>query len=174
MNENSNETRGDKKFNFLKLLPIIFVLVVIITFAMMFDIKKRIENGEYKGAENIVENTTVEETEEVVENVVENVVDDKDNEDEEEEEIEEEEEESTINTNVISDKKREEISTIDNKEKAVKMVEKKYGTDDNLMYFCDSILKSGEFIVGVKEKDSSTVSAYYKVDLEAETIKLMY
>lgn len=171
MSENSNETRGNEKFNFLKLLPIIFVIVVIVTFVMMFDIKNKIENGEIKGAENTVENK-VEEVEEKVENVVENVVEEKVDEDEEEED--EPEEESTINTNVISDQKREEISTIDNKEKAVKMVEKKYGTDKNLVYFCDSILKSGEFIVGVKEKNSSTVSAYYKVDLEAETIKLMY
>ena len=72
----------------------------------------------------------------------------------------------------MSNEDREEVVTTDNKQKAVDLVKAKYGTGMN--YFCDSVLASGEFVVAARMKGSSTVSAYYKVNIETVNIRLMY
>ena len=72
----------------------------------------------------------------------------------------------------MSNEDREQVVTTDNKQKAVDLVKAKYGTGMN--YFCDSVLASGEFVVAARMQGSTTVSAYYKVNIETGKITLMY
>lgn len=159
------------KYYFLRSLPIILIVLVIATFAMVADMQEKVdEMYEYNEDEevNIVvtnkDNETVTDT---VENEVTNEI------------LNETKNEVVSNVTVIekspdtmSNEDREEVVTTDNKQKAVDLVKAKYGTGMN--YFCDSVLASGEFVVAARMKGSSTVSAYYKVNIETGKITLMY
>lgn len=172
-----------KKFkeNFLKSLPIIFVVLVIITFILIFNMQAKVD-------EKILNSTTdnkVNEEDNIVQEQLENenIVDDN-NQDVIENEIENEVTNTisnststsnvTINQNVITEDEFKEISTIDNKEKAVELVKDKYDNGDGTIFFCDSVLNSGEFVVAAKAPNSSTISAYYKVDLNTKNIDIIY
>ncbi len=163
------------KEKFLKALPIIFVVIVVITFVLIFSMQEKVDEKIYnnitESASNenkIAEDVIIDEDKDVqnvVENTVENIVENK---------VKNETGKNVVNQNVISEEKYKEISTIDNKEKAVKLVKEEYDTGDGTVFFCDSVLNSGEFVVAAKEANSSTISAYYKVDLETEKIDIIY
>ena len=168
------------KEKFLKSLPIIFVVIVVITFALIFSMQEKVDEKIYNDISETVNNenkvtegVTIDEDkdvqneieENVVENTTENIVENK---------VKNEIGKNVVNQNVISEEKYKEISTIDNKEKAVKLVKEEYDTGDGTVFFCDSVLNSGEFVVAAKEANSSTISAYYKVDLETEKIDIIY
>ena len=163
------------KEKFLKALPIIFVVIVGITFVLIFSMQEKVDEKIYnnitESASNenkIAEDVIIDEDKDVqnvVENTVENIVENK---------VKNETGKNVVNQNVISEEKYKEISTIDNKEKAVKLVKEEYDTGDGTVFFCDSVLNSGEFVVAAKEANSSTISAYYKVDLETEKIDIIY
>lgn len=163
------------KEKFLKALPIIFVVIVVITFVLIFSMQEKVDekiyndisetvNNENKVAEDVIIDED-KDVQNVVENTVENIVENK---------VKNETGKNVVNQNVISEEKYKEISTIDNKEKAVKLVKEEYDTGDGTVFFCDSVLNSGEFVVAAKEANSSTISAYYKVDLETEKIDIIY
>ena len=159
------------KYYFLRSLPIILIVLVIATFAMIADMQEKVdEMYEYNEDEevNIVvtnkDNGTVTDT---VENEVTNEI------------LNETKNEVVSNVTVIekspdtmSNEDREEVVTTDNKQKAVDLVKAKYGSGMN--YFCDSVLASGEFVVAARMKGSATVIAYYKVNIETGKITLMY
>lgn len=159
------------KYYFLRSLPIILIVLIIATFVMIADMQEKVdEMYEYNEDEEVntvvtnKDNGTVTDT---VENEVTNEV------------LNEIKNEVVSNVTVIekspdtmSNEDREQVVTTDNKQKAVDLVKAKYGTGMN--YFCDSVLASGEFVVAAKMQGSSTVSAYYKVNIETGKITLMY
>lgn len=159
------------KYYFLRSLPIILIVLIIATFVMIADMQEKVdEMYEYNEDEEVntvvinKDNGTVTDT---VENEVTNEV------------LNEIKNEVVSNVTVIekspdtmSNEDREQVVTTDNKQKAVDLVKAKYGTGMN--YFCDSVLASGEFVVAAKMPGSSTVSAYYKVNIETGKITLMY
>lgn len=159
------------KYYFLRSLPIILIVLIIATFVMITDMQEKVdEMYEYNNDEEVntvvtnKDNGTVTDT---VENEVTNEV------------LNEIKNEVVSNVTVIekspdtmSNEDREQVVTTDNKQKAVDLVKAKYGTGMN--YFCDSVLASGEFVVAAKMQGSSTVSAYYKVNIETGKITLMY
>lgn len=159
------------KYYFLRSLPIILIVLIIATFAMVADMQEKVdEMYEYNEDEEVntvvtnKDNGTVTDT---VENEVTNEV------------LNEIKNEVVSNVTVIekspdtmSNEDREQVVTTDNKQKAVDLVKAKYGTGMN--YFCDSVLASGEFVVAARMQGSSTVSAYYKVNIETGKITLMY
>lgn len=159
------------KYYFLRSLPIILIVLIIATFAMVADMQEKVdEMYEYNEDEEVntvvtnKDNGTVTDT---VENEVTNEV------------LNETKNEVVSNVTVIekspdtmSNEDREQVVTTDNKQKAVDLVKAKYGTGMN--YFCDSVLASGEFVVAARMQGSSTVSAYYKVNIETGNITLMY
>ena len=122
------------KYYFLRSLPIILIVLVIATFAMVADMQEKVdEMYEYNEDEevNIVvtnkDNGNVTDT---VENEVTNEI------------LNETKNEVVSNVTVIekspdtmSNEDREEVVTTDNKQKAVDLVKAKYGTGMN--YFCD-------------------------------------
>lgn len=163
------------KYYFLRSLPIILIVLIIVTFAMIADMQEKVDDMyEYNEDEEVntvvtnKDNGTVTDT---VENEVTNEVTN--------EVFNETKNEVVSNVTVIekspdtmSNEDREQIVTTDNKQKAVDLVKAKYGTGMN--YFCDSVLASGEFVVAARMQGSSTVSAYYKVNIETGKITLMY
>lgn len=159
------------KYYFLRSLPIILIVLIIATFVMIADMQEKVdEMYEYNEDEEVntvvtnKDNGTVTDT---VENEVTNEV------------LNEIKNEVVSNVTVIekspdtmSNEDREQVVTTDNKQKAVDLVKAKYGTGMN--YFCDSVLASGEFVVAARMQGSTTVSAYYKVNIETGKITLMY
>lgn len=159
------------KYYFLRSLPIILIVLIIATFVMVADMQEKVdEMYEYNEDEEVntvvtnKDNGTVTDT---VENEVTNEI------------LNETKNEVVSNVTVIekspdtmSNEDREQVVTTDNKQKAVDLVKAKYGTGMN--YFCDSVLASGEFVVAARMQGSSTVSAYYKVNIETGKITLMY
>lgn len=159
------------KYYFLRSLPIILIVLIIATFVMVADMQEKVdEMYEYNEDEEVntvvtnKDNGTITDT---VENEVTNEV------------LNEIKNEVVSNVTVIekspdtmSNEDREQVVTTDNKQKAVDLVKAKYGTGMN--YFCDSVLASGEFVVAARMQGSTTVSAYYKVNIETGKITLMY
>ena len=43
-----------------------------------------------------------------------------------------------------------------------------------MIFFCDSVLSTGEFIVAAKSASSSSISAYYKVNLTTGEVSIMF
>lgn len=176
------------KYYFLRSLPIIFIVLVIASIIMLFDIQKRVDkmNAEntVKQENEEVKNEVEKETEEVENEVVENVVEEVK---EEEEEEPKEEVKNTVKNEVkntvtvieknqssLTEEEKDELNTDDNKEKAVKLVKEKYDTGSGMIFFCDSVLSTGEFIVGAKSSSSSTISAYYRVNLTTGEVSIMF
>lgn len=160
------------KFYFLRALPIIFVLVVIAFFAMLIDMQKKVdEMYVYNETDDVTLNSVYEENDEKLE----------DNNDVDNTAIKNEIKNEVSNVTIVeknptnmTQEQREELVTVDNKQKAVDMVKAKYDTGNGMEFFCDSVLSSGEFVVASKAKGSSSISAYYKVNLETEKISRMF
>ena len=176
------------KYYFLRSLPIIFIVLVIASFIMLCDIQNRVDkmNAENTVKEEVEEvknevEVTEEDEEKVVDNVTEEIIED--NEEEEKEEVKNTVKNEVTNTNVtvieknkssLTDAEKDELNTDDNKEKAVKLVKEKYDTGSGMIFFCDSVLSTGEFIVGAKSSSSSSISAYYKVNLTTGEVSIMF
>lgn len=159
------------KYYFLRSLPIILIVLIIATFVMITDMQEKVdemyENNKDEEVNTVVTNKDNGTVTDTVENEVTNEV------------LNEIKNEVVSNVTVIekspdtmSNEDREQVVTTDNKQKAVDLVKAKYGTGMN--YFCDSVLASGEFVVAARMQGSSTVSAYYKVNIETGKITLMY
>ena len=169
------------KEKFLKSLPIIFVIIVVITFILIFSMQEKVDEKIYNdisestnNENKVAEDVLIDEEKDIQNETEENVVENNTTENIVENKVKNETGKNVVNQNVISEEKYKEISTIDNKEKAVKLVKEEYDTGDGTVFFCDSVLNSGEFVVAAKEANSSTISAYYKVDLETEKIDIIY
>lgn len=159
------------KYYFLRSLPIILIVLIIVTFVMITDMQEKVdemyENNNDEEVNTVVTNKDNGTVTDTVENEVTNEV------------LNEIKNEVVSNVTVIekspdtmSNEDREQVVTTDNKQKAVDLVKAKYGTGMN--YFCDSVLASGEFVVAARMQGSTTVSAYYKVNIETGKITLMY
>ena len=69
------------------------------------------------------------------------------------------------------EEKKEETSSTSNEDKAIELAKKEYGiTDGGIYYRIDQIKSSTEYIVSVRNKDTS-VLAWYIVDVSAGTVK---
>lgn len=178
------------KYYFLRSLPIIFIVLVIASIIMLFDIQNKVDKmkaentiNEEKQEEVKNEIEEKEEIDEVENKIPENIV--------EEEEVEEEEEEPEVKNTVknevkntvtvieknqssLTDEEQDELNTDDNKEKAVALAKQKYDTGSGMIFFCDSVLSTGEFIVAAKSASSSSISAYYKVNLTTGEVSIMF
>lgn len=67
--------------------------------------------------------------------------------------------------------KNDETSSVSNEDKAIELAKKEYGiTDGGIYYRIDQIKSNTEYIVSVRNKDTS-VLAWYIVDVNAGTVK---
>ena len=146
------------------IVPGVCILVVVITFAILFDLQNKVEEVNY-GTENIaddmvdeewIENTITEEENILVDNttIVENS-------------------ENVIEDDYVTNPEEDELSNV-NQESATDLV-KKYWGEDNTVYFTNEGTNSnGEYIVAVRQKTSTTVKSYFKVNLETKTVEIDY
>ena len=96
----------------------------------------------------------------------ENKVEEKEEAKKEEVTVEEPEEE-----NEQEEEKQNEETSSSNEEKAIELAKKEYGvTDGGIYYRIDQIQSNTEYIVSVRNKDTS-VLAWYIVDVKAGTVK---
>ena len=152
------------------IVPLVCVLVVIIAFYMIFDIKGKIEEKDY-GTNDIVVNNTVEAENIVEENTVleENVV--------EENNVEME---NTAVKSKPQDNGKEEISEEDDLysnsklDQARDLVKKAWGDDDSVYFTTEGVNADGLYMVAVREKSSTSVKNYFKVNLETKKVEIDY
>lgn len=152
---------------YLKIIvPLICVLVVFITFFMLFDIKNKVEDSYY--GKNSIELNEGKDEEITKNNNDENTS------------VENEIVESTTNTvNQNLTKEEEVLEDEDNYSKskldeAKKLVQKEWG-EDNTVYFTNEGFNSeGLYMVAVRDKTSTAVKNYFKVNLETKKVMIDY
>lgn len=154
------------KINLKVWIPIICIIVVGVTFYMIYDMQNKLEKmdppnttneGENISENNIDENVVGENnvTNEST-NMIENTTNDVSN--------------STSQSNQSSAPAIPAVT--DQKQKAIELVKKEWGKDDTVDYVFDYINENREYVVAVKDKASATVKYYFRVNLETGMVEL--
>lgn len=164
--------RRSKKSNMgIKIiLPIICVIIVVVTFVLLFDMKKKAGNNEANNivdTENVVENTN---TNIVEENII------------EENTIVNETETNTVsntveNTNAVQSEvvsSSEDNLSADKQAKAAKLVAEHWGEDNSVYFTNESVASKNEYIVAVRDKSTTEVKEYFRVNIETGKVKVEY
>ena len=149
-----------KKNNLKKyIFPAICVLVVIITFVLLFDLQKKAsnianaKNVNEVNIENIIDNTNINaNTQNNNTTSTQNV--------------------QTPQTAVTSG---DDDKLAENKQKqAVELVKQKWGTDSKVYFTNENVKSSGEYIVAARDKSTTEVKQYFKVNIETGTVEVDY
>lgn len=163
--------RRSKKSNMgIKIiLPIICVIIVVVTFVLLFDMKKKAGNNEANNSvkiENVVENTNT--------NIEENIIEENTvvNETETNTVVDDVENENTVQSEVISN--ADDHLSADKQSKAVKLVSEHWGEDNSVYYTNESVASNNEYIVAVRDKSTTEVKQYFKVNIETGKVKVEY
>ncbi len=160
----------------------IFGIVLIIAIVLIFN---TIYNREQKklnvqSNENIVTNSEIENLEEVEENIeiqntvieTENTVKEDNVKTPENETKQEKVDKNTSGTAIYEEKS--DLGSTDKKQEAINLVKQIWGKDDTVTFRCDSVEKSGEYIIAVVSKTSAKVLNYFKVNLQNKTVIVDY
>lgn len=147
-------------------VPIICVLVVGITFYMIFDINKKVEevNNNVNNVEeqNVIEddeNTEVEQNNVVEESKLEN---------------------TTSNETEVDPNNKEEVSEEEDAyansklDEAKYLVKKAWGDDDTVYFTTEGVSSEGIYLVAAREKSTTNVRNYFKVNLETKKVEVDY
>jgi len=151
------EEKGFSLRKLLKIIPVLAIICVIAFLYMAIKMNFNLDKAENDAVENVTK--TVSNTVEtpVVENRVEDI-------------------QIAPENKIVEDNGGEDSDNIyaqDKTTEAIKLVKNLYSNADNIVVMCDSVLSTGEYVVSVKDKDSQSVKAFYKVNLETETITEM-
>ncbi len=183
------EIKGGKtmKKNLKFIIPGVCVIVVAITFFMLFDIKSKVEKGNYpKNNENeimfeeekVLEEDTSETTEEenhiVEEQNQQNISITNDVATHPEATGTSTNTSQTGNASSIAYEDDSDNGSTEKKEQAIALVKEKWGEDDTVSFRCDSVNEQGEYIIAVISKASAIVKNYFKVNLESKTVEVDY
>lgn len=148
---------------------LICIVVVFITFYMIFDIKSKVEDTYYNSdnileeqnyTDNSEENLTIEQNNTNIDNDIKNKVTSNDS-------------TQSQTESPISDQNDEE-GTTDKKQQAIDLVKAEWGEDNTMSFRCDSVTSNGEYIIAVISKSSATVKNYFKVNLTNKTVEIYY
>lgn len=157
------------------IFPGICVFVVLITFVLLFDLQKKASKiasakdaNEVK-TENVVDSTNTNTNTSMIENVVdENVIGN----------------ETIENTNTVKNEVKTPQTAVtsgdddklaENKQKqAVELVKQHWGVDSKVYFTNESVNSKGEYIVAVREKSTTEVKEYFKVNIETGTVEIDY
>lgn len=143
---------------------IIFILVITIVLATMFLLyQMSVKVKEVTVKNDIISNTTNNSiTNTIKNNVVENNF------------TNEVTNNTNENTNVAEEQKNqtEETNTINPEAKAITIVKKDWGEDSAVYYSNDGITADGKYIVGVRDKQTTTIKYWYYVDVARETFTI--
>lgn len=163
---------------------IIFVVVIIVVLATIFLVYginkkvKEVNNGKVDNNIDNTANTTIDNTNSIenelsntANNVNENTVDQNNVSNENSNNTD-----TSNNTNNGNDQNGnsgQETNVTDNpEEKAINIVKKDWGTDNDVYFSFDGIDSNGRYIVGVRDKATTYVKYWYDVDLKTETFTM--
>lgn len=159
------------KINLKVWVPIICVIVIGVTFYMIFDIQNKIKKVEPS-------NTTAGEQHDDSENEM-NEDNDVEGNISEDNNIANEIANTAENTATSENTSTSNISSApaipavtDQKQKAIELVKKEWGKDDTVDYVFDYINENGEYVVAVKDRASATVKCYFRVNLKTGAVEL--
>lgn len=149
------------------IVPVVCVIVVIVTFYMIFDIKSKVEEQYYNTDDIVVDENEVED-----ENVVEeeNIVD--------EENVVEEN--TTVENTVTNTSSKEEVSEEEDSystkklDEAKALVKKAWGDDDTVYFTNEGLNSEGLYMVAARDKTSTAVKNYFKVNLDTKKVQVDY
>lgn len=150
-------------------VPIVCVLVVGITFYMIFDIKNKVEKINYDTNDIVVENT-----------VEENIIDEENTVNEENTIANDVSKENTTIENVVTQSGSEEVSEEEDAYSTKKLDEAKYlvkkawGDDDTVYFTTEGVSSEGLYLVAAREKSTTNVKNYFKVNLETKKVEVDY
>lgn len=149
--------------------PVICILIVIITFWMLSDIRSKVDNELYN-TDDIANNTDeeFEVTENEISNEVENIVNEISNEANIIENTQ-----NNVTNQIVPEEDIEEGSTA-KKQEAISLVKQAWGEDNSVSYRCESVNSNGEYVVAVILKSSGSVKAYFNVNLETKKVEIDY
>lgn len=139
-----------EKLKFI-VLPVICLIVVGVTFYMIFDIKNKAEEMSYN-TENIIEEDELKNNETTEENTVKNT-------------------EAPDDGSPVSSS---EEGTTNKKQQAIELVKQEWGEDESVSFRCDTVTSDGEYIIEVITKASATVRNRFRVNLENKTVEIYY
>lgn len=153
------------------IFPAVCVLIVFITFFMLFDLKNKVEERNYK-----IEDFSNEVANEIIK---ENILNETSEEKEITNNIENSEEnnvlinnETTTSSSIYEEENN--VGSTEKKQEAIDLVKKKWGEDPNVSFRCDSVIGNGQYIVAVVSKLTGDVQNYFKVDLDKMTVEVDY
>lgn len=173
------EKGKESKFKIKIWLPILCVVVVGVTFYMIYDIQNKVDQlTEYEDSNEVQNSISSENV--VSENQVENAV--------VENEVTNENINQTTNavinvtntskpvanTNTNNNKNNTSFNpgVTDQKQKAIELVKKEWGNDNSVDFLFDYVNEKNEYVVAVKDKATATVKYYFRVNLETGTVEL--
>lgn len=149
------------------IVPTLCVLIVIITFYMIFDIQNKVEKENYN-TNNVFDEENIVSEENVVD--VENEINE--NTSISNTSIKADDENIVTNDNVVAEE--DDVLSTTNQDRALQIV-KEYWGEDNTVYFTNEGVDSqGKYTVAVRQKTSTAVKNYFKVDLETKQIEIEY
>ena len=151
------EEKGFKLRKLLKIIPVLAVICVVAFLYMAIKMNSNLGKVENEVVENITKAASNIVETPVVENRVEDI-------------------QIAPENKIVEDNGGEDSDNVyaqDKTAEAIKLVKNLYSNADNIEVMCDSILSTGEYVVSVKDKDSQSIKAFYKVNLETETISEM-
>ena len=160
------------------IVPIASFIVVIAAFYMIFDIQKKVEQVNY-GTNDIDANEVVSFDDE------ENTVDENEVENESantalEETNTSKDTNTSTDTNTTNTALKEEVSEEDDSfsksklDQAKSLVEKTWGKDDTVYFTNEGMNSDGLYMVAVRDKTSTAVKNYFKVNLETKKVQVDY
>ena len=157
-----------------KLVVIVTIIAIIVVCGIIYINLKRESQEQYTFSEQTVENAVENNTEkntQIEENLTEeNQIDEnKEEVNKVENEINNEIEEENKVSNSTSNAKEESLTS---EEKAIALVKKEWGENDNTVYYyVEEQISDDEFIISVRDQNTTEDLSSYKVDVSSESLE---
>ena len=147
------------------IVPGVCILVVVITFYMIFDIQSKVEENQYGTGDIVIENMIQEDNITNTENTnIQNITSNTNILDNFENTIEDD--------NVIAED--EDKLSSSKQEQAIALVKEYWGEDSSVYFTNEGVTSAGEYTVAVRQKTSTTVKDYFIVNLETKKVEVHY
>lgn len=164
-----------------KIVIIVTIIAIIVASGIVYISLNKEFQEQYtfseETAENKVENN-VEEKNQVEENVVEenevyeNKVEENKVENEVDNEIEEENKVSNTTSDNKYDEKKDEVEKLTGKDRAIDLVKKEWGENDNTVYYyVEEQVSDNVYIISVRDQSTTEDLSSYKVDVSSNSVE---
>lgn len=135
---------------------IVIILLVILIIVFLKNNNKTLDENANIVEQNTIENEeTNEQVNEQIENVLENLVN--------EQNVVDNKQETTTKTEIFSETPKT------SEEKAISIVKSDWGEDSNVDISIDGIDSSGNYIIAVRDKNTTAAKAFYTVNVANQT-----